>query len=193
MPGILEFRLDADERTQYLKYVKLIEEQTSKVFYNKLTYIFLEVSNFVKSDAEVTSDTDRWFWLLNNLSRASKIPAFMNKGIFSKVFSISEVSRLKQEERMAYEASLQDKWVWDSAISLAEKRAAEKARTEERAKAEKLLAKERLKVAKVAEQESAKAYAEKLESARGLKKTGLLTDQQIAENLKLPIEVVEKL
>gem|GEM_PF-5403155 len=28
--------------TQYLKYVKLIEEQTSKVFYNKLTYIFLE-------------------------------------------------------------------------------------------------------------------------------------------------------
>ena len=70
--GVLEFRLDADERTQYLKYVKLIEEQTSKVFYNKLTYIFLELVNFAKSDAEVTTDIDRWFWLLNNLSRADK-------------------------------------------------------------------------------------------------------------------------
>ena len=190
--GVLEFRLDADERTQYLKYVKLIEEQTSKVSYNKLTYIFLELVNFAKSDSEVTTDIDRWFWLLNNLSRARKIPAFMNKGVFSKVFSISEVSRLKQEERMAYEASLQDKWLWDSAISLAEKRAAEKARVEERAKAEKLLAKERLKVAK-AEQEKSKADEEKIQSAKSLKALGILTNEQIAETLKLPIEVVEKL
>ena len=43
------------------------------------------------------------------------------------------------------------------------------------------------------EKERAKAHAEKLESARGLKKIGLLTDQQIAETLKLPLEVVEKL
>src|SRR5690606_14016048 len=146
--------------------------------YNKLTYIFLELVNFAKSDAEVTTDIDRWFWLLNNLSRADKVPAFMNKDIFSKVFSISEVSRLKQEERMAYEASLQDKWVWDSAISLAEKRAAkkaaEKARVEERAKAEKLLA---------------KAAEEKIQSAKSLKALGTLTNGQIAESLKLPIEV----
>src|SRR5690606_9516074 len=146
--------------------------------YNKLTYIFLELVNFAKSDAEVTTDIDRWFWLLNNLSRADKVPAFMKKGIFSKVFSISEVSRLKQEERMAYEASLQDKWVWDSAISLAEKRAAEEARVEERAKAEKLLA---------------KAAEEKIQSAKSLKALGALTNEQIAESLKLPIEVVEKL
>src|SRR5690606_22640570 len=90
--GVLEFRLDADERTQYLKYVKLIEEQTSKVFYSKWTYIFLEprkglyqtyksrqvsdkIPNIAKHDAEITSDIDRWFWLLNNLSRADKIPA----------------------------------------------------------------------------------------------------------------------
>jgi len=111
---------------------------------------------------------------------------------------------------MAYEASLQDKWLWDSAISLAEKRAAkkaaEKARVEERAKAEKLLAKERLKVAKAeqeknkaeqekskAEQEKSKADAEKIQSAKSLKALGILTNEQIAETLKLPIEVVEKL
>src|SRR5690606_26251728 len=158
--------------------------------YNKLTYIFLELVNFAKSDAEVTTDIDRWFWLLNNLSRADKVPAFMKKGIFSKVFSISEVSRLKQEERMAYEASLQDKWVWDSAISLAEKRAAEEARAEERAKAKKLLAMERLKVAKA---EQTKAEEEKIQSAKSLKALGTLTNEQIAESLKLPIEVVEKL
>ena len=91
---------------------------------------------------------------------------------------------------MAYEASLQDKWVWDSAISLAEKRAAEEARAEERAKAEKLLAMERLKVAKA---EQTKAEEEKIQSAKSLKALGTLTNEQIAESLKLPIEVVEEL
>ena len=97
---------------------------------------------------------------------------------------------------MAYEASLQDKWLWDSAISLAEKRAAKKAaeeaHVEERAKVEKLLAKERLKAAK-AEQEKSKADEEKIQSAKSLKALGMLTNEQIAETLKLPIEVVEKL
>lgn len=43
------------------------------------------------------------------------------------------------------------------------------------------------------EKTQAMAYAEKLESARGLKRIGLSSNEQIAENLKLPIEVVEKL
>ena len=117
----------------------LTVKETRRTFYDKLTFIFLELPNFAKKDTEIETDVDRWFWLLNNLSRADKIPAFMNKGVFSKVFRISEVSKLKKEEKMAYEASLQDKWLWNSALSLAEEKAAEEAaakvRKEEREKA----------------------------------------------------------
>ena len=94
---------------------------------------------------------------------------------------------LPKASRTLVEALSKD---WDSAISLAEKRAAEEARAEERAKAEKLLAMERLKVAKA---EQTKAEEEKIQSAKSLKALGTLTNEQIAESLKLPIEVVEKL
>ncbi len=80
---------------------------------------------------------------------------------------------------MAYEASLQDKWIWDSAMSMAEKKAAEKA-------AKDVTEKERAK----AEQEK---YNMQLTSARSLKGIGVLTNEQIAKSLKLPLEVVKKL
>ena len=76
---------------------------------------------------------------------------------------------------MAYNASIQAKWDWENAVSLAEERAAKAAAEKERAKAER------------------EKYEEKLQSARQLKAFGKLTDRQIAESLQLPIEVVEGL
>jgi len=168
--GILEFRMDDQEREHYIKNIMLTVKETHATFYDKLTFIFLELPNFAKTGAEIETDIDRWFWLLNNLSRASKIPAFMNKGIFSKVFKISEVSKLKKEEKMAYEASLQDKWLWDSALSLAAERAARVA--DEKARQE--------------------AREEKLDMAREMKNEGI-SNKQTAKFTKLPIELIEKL
>ncbi|MFC6102800.1 Rpn family recombination-promoting nuclease/putative transposase [Olivibacter domesticus] len=164
--GILEFRMDDMERERYLKSISLIDKDSGRIFYSKLSYIFLELPNFAKKDEEIKTDKDRWFWLLNNLSKADKIPTFMNKRIFQRIFKIAELSNLTKEERMAYEASLQDKWLWNSAMSLAEKKAAE--------------------------QERSKADQEKLVSAQSLKKAGV-ANHIIAESLKLPLTVVEKL
>jgi len=134
--GVLEFRMDDAEKERYLKNIVLIDRETNEIFYKKLSYIFLELPNFAKADEEITTDMDRWFWILKNLSKSDKIPTFMNKRIFQRIFKIAEVSNLTKEERMAYEASLQDKWLWNNAMSFAEKKAAEKAAEKERAKAE---------------------------------------------------------
>ncbi|QEL02977.1 hypothetical protein FKG96_19835 [Olivibacter sp. LS-1] len=74
-----------------------------------------------------------------------------------------------------YEASLKAKWDTQNAFDYAIKEAA--------------------KVATKAatEKERAKAGQEKLDSAKSLKETGLLSNEQIAKSLKLPLEVVEKL
>jgi len=80
---------------------------------------------------------------------------------------------------MAYEASLKAKWDTQNAFDYAIKQAAEQA------------AKEATK--KAIEKERAEAEADKLLSAKSLKDTGLLSNEQIAKSLKLPIEAVEKL
>ncbi|MCL4638374.1 MAG: hypothetical protein QHC79_17595 [Pseudosphingobacterium sp.] len=74
-----------------------------------------------------------------------------------------------------YEASLKAKWDTQNAFDYAIKEAAKEA-----AKA-------------ATEKERAKADQEKLDSAKSLKETGLLSNEQIAKSLKLPLEVVEKL
>ena len=79
---------------------------------------------------------------------------------------------------MAYEASLKAKWDTQNAFDYAIKEAAREAAEEAKKKTQ--------------EEEYAKAEAEKLKSASSFKKAGV-SNQIIAESLKLPLEVVEKL
>lgn len=63
-----------------------------------------------------------------------KMPFFMRKSVFEKVFRIAELNNLNKEERMSYDSSLKAKWdyenVMDYAIKTAVKTAEEKAREE---------------------------------------------------------------
>src|SRR5690606_226953 len=134
-----------------------------------------------------------WFWLFRHLHKADRLPAFLKKRVFSRIFNIAEISNLTTEELMAYNASIQAKWDWENAIAYAVDAAVdtavEKALEGERAKTAKLLEKERIR----AEAEWAradKAEAEKLATARSIKELGVLTDQQIAEKFKLPLNTV---
>ena len=183
--GILDFRMDAEEQQRYIRHVELTDRDTGKVFYPKLKYIFLELTNFVKTDEEIRTDMDQWFWLFRHLHKADRLPAFLKKNVFSRIFNIAEIANLTTEELMAYNASMQAKWDWDNAVAYAVDAAVEK----ERAKMTKLLEQERARV----EKERAKAEAEKLATARSIKELGVLTNQQIAEKFNLPLNVVEKL
>src|SRR5690606_24584906 len=153
--GILEFRMDADEQQRYIRRVELADRDTGKVFYHKLKYIFLELVNFVKKDEEIRTDMDQWFWLFRHLHKADRLPAFLKKKVFGRIFNIAEISNLTTEELMAYNASIQAKWDWDNAVAYAVDTAVEK----ERAKTAKLLEKER---------------AERLDAARSIKEMNIL-------------------
>ena len=49
-------------------------------------------------------------YLLKHMSTLDKVPTFLDKRVFQLIFKISEVAKLRKEERMAYEASLKNKW-----------------------------------------------------------------------------------
>ncbi len=198
--GILEFRMDQDEQERYIRRVDLAERETGRIYYNKLKYIFLELPNFAKGDDEIRTDMDQWFWLFKYLSGADRLPAFMKKKVFKRIFNIAEIASLTTEELMAYNASIQAKWDWENAVSLVEERAVEKAMEQERAKTAELLKQERAKAAKLLKEERtkakeklAKAEADKLATAKSIKEMGILTDQQLADKFNLPLAVVEGL
>lgn len=121
-------------------------------------------------ERELSSDLEKWLYILKNMSRLKKILIFLQKPIFQQVFQIAEMSALTKEERMLYDASLKAKRDWNNTVAWA----AEEARKEERVKA------------------AEEKYAMQIESAIEMKKDGLSV-AQIAKFTKLPLEVIEKL
>jgi flagellar biosynthesis/type III secretory pathway protein FliH len=60
------------------------------------------------------------------MGKLKKIPVFLHKKIFQKLFQIAEVANLKKEEYMAYEKNLMDKWTEYSVLKTAEDRGLER-------------------------------------------------------------------
>lgn len=57
---------------RYLHDVCLCERTTGKMFYDGLGYVYIELPKFNKQENELTSDLDRWLFVLKNMSRLKK-------------------------------------------------------------------------------------------------------------------------
>ncbi|TWI13657.1 PD-(D/E)XK nuclease family transposase, partial [Sphingobacterium siyangense] len=101
-----------------------------------LGFIYVELVNFVKAEAELVNDLDRWLYVLKNMSSLNGLSTYLRKPIFEKLFQLAEYSKLKPEEREMYNVSLRNKWDAESIRSSQEeqlKRAREKAMAEGKA------------------------------------------------------------
>ncbi|HWK57405.1 MAG TPA: PD-(D/E)XK nuclease family transposase [Parapedobacter sp.] len=98
--------------------------------YNKLGFKFLELPNFAKEEGDLLTDTDKWMYLLKHMSTLDKVPTFLDKRVFQLIFKISEVAKLRKEERMAYEASLKAKWDTQNAFNAVRREAREAGKEE---------------------------------------------------------------
>jgi predicted transposase/invertase (TIGR01784 family) len=121
-----DFTLEDSAADQYLHDICLCNRDSGRVFYNKLGYSFIELRKFDKAEDDLETDLDKWLYVFRNMSLMDKIPAYLRKPIFEKLFSIAEYTNLTKEERTMYDESLKRKWdnknVMDYAVSTAEER-----------------------------------------------------------------------
>src|SRR5690606_683533 len=75
--GIMDFSFDNTHPEQFQHEVKLIETKTKEIFYEKLTFIYLEMPKFNKNEDELVSHFDKWLYLLKNLHKFTKIPSVL--------------------------------------------------------------------------------------------------------------------
>ena len=108
MVGILDFIFDEDQASRDVVHheVKLVDRSTGQVFYNKLTFIYLELPKFHKSVDELVTDFDKWCYLLRHLPELTDRPQRLQEKVFSKVFEIAEIAKYSPAEAAAYEDSL---------------------------------------------------------------------------------------
>ena len=108
--GLMEFPFDDSPKKEYLHRVDLRYQKSGEIFYDKLEFIFIEIPKFTKTEKELTTEEDKWLFVLKNLSRLKKIPVILNSRVFSQLFDIAAVVNLNKEELMKYQTDLMASW-----------------------------------------------------------------------------------
>jgi predicted transposase/invertase (TIGR01784 family) len=106
MVGILDFVFSEDESEHLVRHQVQLKDQINRVFYDKLTFIYLEMPNFNKNEAELETNFDRWMYVLQQLPSLENRPAALKDRIFQKVFETAEIAKFSTDDKVKYEESL---------------------------------------------------------------------------------------
>ena len=133
--GVLNFKFPNGEypADSYRHEIKLKDVEDNHIFYDKLTFVYLEMPKFNKTEDELVTMFDKWMFVLRNLGRLLDRPKALQDRIFQKVFEQAEIARYSREERREYEASIKNYWDYYSAMKTATDKAIAKGRAEGRA------------------------------------------------------------
>ena len=106
--GILNFVFDEDKNSKdYFHHeVKLMDVNTKKVFYDKLTFIYLELPKFTKTEHELETLFEKWVFVLKNLSRLLERPAALQERVFNRLFEAASIARFTPKQLREYEDSV---------------------------------------------------------------------------------------
>ena len=124
----LNFTFDSD--AAYSHTVQLYDLDTGKVFYDKLSYLYLEMPKYDKS---ITADSplyDKWLYAIKHLGDLDERPSELRDAIFTRLFEQAEIAQYTPQERQDYEESLKNFRDWYSALKTAEKKGRAEGRAE---------------------------------------------------------------
>ena len=159
-----EFRTDA----------MLMDKKSKAEFSDKIRLVYLQLPLFQKEAEACENDFDRWIYVLKNMETFNRLPWMAKDSVFHRLSEIADVSAMTKEERQKYDYAIRkyrdNLCVYEGVLQTG--------RAEGRAEGFELAQKQ--------------AYKDKLASARSFKTLGLLSNQQIAQALDLPLSEVEK-
>jgi predicted transposase/invertase (TIGR01784 family) len=106
--GILDFVFEEDKKDDRIVYRKIqqMDVDSSRVFYDKLTYIYLEMPKFRKTEEELETHFDKWLYVLKNLHLLTDRPKKIQERIFGQLFEQAEIAQFSEQEYQEYENSL---------------------------------------------------------------------------------------
>ena len=104
--AILDFTFDDDrEQKNHVSHVQL-KDQYCQTFYDKLTYIFIEMPRYTKQEKELENHFDKWLYFLKHLEDFENIPGILKEHVFLKAFEIAEIANFDEKQLLEYEESL---------------------------------------------------------------------------------------
>ncbi len=107
--GILDFVFNdynSQNEAKEVRHEVKLKDQKCQVFYDKLTFIYLEMPNFTKTEEELETPYDKWLYVLKNLPDLPERPNKLQEKIFERLFATAEIAKFSPQEKEQYEDSL---------------------------------------------------------------------------------------
>ena len=73
---------------------------------DKVTYKYVDIAKFNKSEGELVTLYDKWLYLLCNLSRLDERPTVFSEEVFTHLFEQAEIAKLSPAELREYAGSV---------------------------------------------------------------------------------------
>ena len=107
----------------YRHVVKLKDVEDNHVFYDKLTFVYLELPKFRKGEGEIATMSifEKWMFVLHNLARLMERPKALQDRIFDRLFEQAEIAKYTPKERMDYVFSRKNYWDYNNTLTFSHK------------------------------------------------------------------------
>lgn len=105
--GILDFTF-ADHKNEEDKFFHQVQlkDQDCNVFFDKLSYLYLELPKFKKEAHQLENKFEKWLYVFRYLHKLQERPVELQDRIFQRLFEVAEIAKFSSEEREAYNESL---------------------------------------------------------------------------------------
>jgi predicted transposase/invertase (TIGR01784 family) len=95
--------------SKFVSRVQLIDCETKKPFYDKLTFYYIELKKFTKEFSAAKTFFEQWIYLIKNMQELDDIPKKLRKdAVFVRLFEIAKIARLTPDEVDKYIKDLND-------------------------------------------------------------------------------------
>lgn len=108
--SILDFIFDEHKDDKEVIYTVQLKDQNNQIFYHKLTLIYLQMPNFVKTEQELVTKLDKWLFFIKNLENLQSIPSIFKDSIIEKAFDKANIANFDRHESAKYRESLKVYW-----------------------------------------------------------------------------------
>ena len=167
--AFLNYRLP-DIGDEFRTDAMLMDKKSKAEFSDKIRLVYLQLPLFQKEAEACENDFDPWIYVLKNMETFNRLPWMAKDSVFHRLSEIADVSAMTKEERQKYDYAIRkyrdNLCVYEGVLQTGRAEGFELAQKQ--------------------------AYKDKLASARSFKTLGLLSNQQIAQALDLPLSEVEK-
>lgn len=117
--GILDFVFAEGEHDRDVLHQIKLKDQHHRIFYDKLTFIYLEMPKFDKTEEELETAFDKWLYVLKHLPQFQERPQKLQEKIFEKLFESAQIAKFNREELEQYEQSLKVYRDWQNVMDTA--------------------------------------------------------------------------